>query len=146
MPKTAASTDLTPIELAALARAAKAAEKTRDQLEDGATADVDVTVRLHGTLQVGLPAVMERRVKPDLVLVVALVLEALGAGERRKLEKKLDGWFDVYRRVDSIEWPESAPEMRILAEQAVARWSQKEERGQRGAVTGVIVAEVVARD
>lgn len=132
----------TAIELFALARAAKAAEKVRDHLEEGTAPAIDVTIRLHGMLQIGLSEIKERRVKPDLVNVLGLVLEVLSSNQRRNLEQRLDA---MHENADSELWPEPAPEMRILAEKAIDRWSRLEERPQRGAVTGVIRVEVLSR-
>jgi hypothetical protein len=135
--------DATPIELFALARAAKAAEKVRDHLEEGTTAEVDVKLRLKGMLQIGMNEIRERSVKPELVNLLGMILEFLPSGGRRKLEKKLDSAFSL---ADASCWPECVPEMRILAEQAIARWSRKDEHVQRGAVTGVVTVEVLARN
>jgi hypothetical protein len=132
----------TAVELFAILRAAKAAEKVRDHLPEGTSTFVDIELRLHGLLQVGLNEIRERTVKPEMVNLLGLILEYLTTPVRRRLEKQLDSAFSL---ADSQAWPECCPESRVLAEQALARWSRKEESMQRGTVTGGMQVEVLAR-
>jgi len=136
------STEATAIELFAMHVAAKAAEKVRDQLEEGSKTAVDVELRVKGMVQVGLGETRETTVKPELVNLVGLMLEFSDAGQRKRLEKKLDS---AYSLADAECGPECCAEMRILAEKAIARWSKKKEQERRGAVTGVVTVEVLAR-
>jgi hypothetical protein len=136
------SAELTPMELHAVARVGKGAEKVRDHLADDHFELIDVTLRIKGSMTVGVPELREKTVKPDAVELLALVFEMLPAGQRRVLEKRLDS---AYQLADTEARPEQQPAFRILAEQAIARWTKKDERVQRGAVTGTVAAEVLYR-
>lgn len=141
MAKKAPSTELTALELFAMLRAAKTADDFRDQLAPGTMGQVDFEVRIKGMVSVSPPQPRTELARPDTVGLFALVLDSLPTATRDKLEKALN---TIYAK-DLEDWPSASPEMRQVAEVAVSRWTRRQKKTQRGPITAMVTAEVLAR-
>lgn len=132
--------DLRPLELHALAKAGKAAEKVRDALSPGLSQKVDFTVRVRGTIDVANGQTAKVTEKPDLGEVLAVVLGTLTPKARTEAVE------EVTKR---LKHPR--PEIELSHEwlgfvQAIERQLSVEKTQQkRGNVTATLETEVLIR-
>lgn len=144
-PAAVASVDeLTPEELHALkAFATKRAEARRDRLQVGGGQPVDVTLRIRGALDVGVPTAADpEKLKPADVL--AIVLAELGPKTRAKVREalvaKCDPWWE------GGDEPTPEPEAKHAAEDLLQLAKREKKDGKKkGQVTGSLAVEVVSR-
>jgi hypothetical protein len=132
--------DLRPLELHALAKAGKAAEKVRDALRPGLSQRVDFTVRVHGTIDVANAQTAQVTDKPDLGEVLAVVLGTLPPKMRTEA---------VEEAIKRLKHPR--PEIELshewlgFVEAIVGQLSVQKTQQKRGNVTGTLMTEVLIR-
>lgn len=135
----ASAETLEPVELHALAIAAKRASKVRDALDEGERQRVDFRVRVHGHVDVAGASTANVRdsVKPATVL--ALVLDALGP---KTTDKAVEGAVAACAAfVAGGEEPEASHEARLAADALLERCSRLSVQSRRGAVAGEVTVE-----
>lgn len=132
---------LRPLELHALARVGKAADKVRDALKPGLSQPVDLTLRIWGTIDVGNEQTATIRKKPDLREVLAVVLGSL---------KPKDRTAAVELAIERLKHPrpeiQLSPDWLAFVEGVEAELTQEIEQTKRGNVTGTLETEVLCRD
>ena len=136
IPSNATARSLTPVELLALVRAGKPAEKMREFVADGTEREIDLLVRLVGKVQVGMAYESERNVAPDAVTLLALVLENVSDESPVDFLVRLERWANETEGKPSSEF-------KYMATQAIERMSRPKSIQYRGAVNGKVTAEVI---
>jgi hypothetical protein len=140
---------LSPLELHAIALAvAKQAAKSRDKLDCERGQEVDVSVRVHGTLDVQTGATYNVSKKPSLEDVLAVVLFTLTRAARAKMFETLVDHFERLASQLGPAAPEPDPELTAIpadavdqAKDLIERMSRSETQDRRGAVTGQLQIE-----
>jgi hypothetical protein len=132
---------LRPLELHALAIAAKDSKKVRDALAPGLSQRVDLTVKIVGTIDVANDQTAHVKDKPDLGEVLAVVLGTLTPKMRTAAVEIV---------VQRLKHPR--PEIELSREwlgfvaAIESELTVEKEQHRRGNVTGALMTEVLARE
>lgn len=127
--------ELSPLELHALAIAAKPAAKCRDDLAPGSDQAVDFVVRVRGQLTVGDTQTAIVTKKPDAETILAHVFATMTKAGQAKAFEHLASLADL----DELPAADSAAV--TLARQAIQTLALETQQPRRGNVTGQLSVE-----
>ncbi len=126
---------LTPHLLHAIKKVGTEAEKVRDALADAKTYKIDSTVHFSGSLVVNPTMQITVSAKPPAELVLAALLSQFGPRKRVEIVELI-----IERGLEQAIT--DAEQTKPLAEQLINDLTTRSEVTRRGAVTGVIDAEL----
>jgi len=138
-----ANSELSPLELTAIAKAPRNLDKLRPRLEVGDGQEVDVTVRIHGLLNVGGEATSTSTESAGADKVLAVVLSHVSARARKTLLDGVRADFDGYR--DGGELPAIADDVVDLADDLITSASRQVNKPKKGAVSAALAIELIER-
>lgn len=140
-----ANSELSPLECFALAKAVgdRDLKELRPRLEIGSGQEVDLTVRIHGLVNVADSATSTTTRSAGADKVLASVLAHLSARTRKPLLELVKADFEAYRA--GGELPELADEAIDLADDLLKSASRKENTTKSGAVSAALAVELIAR-
>lgn len=127
--------ELSPLELHALALAAKPAAKCRDDLAPAPGQPVDFVVRIRGEITVGDAQTATVTKKPDAETILAHVFATMTKAGQAKAFEHLASLADL------DELPAAAPAAVTLARQALETLAVETQQTRRGNVTGQLTVE-----
>lgn len=140
-----ANSELTPLESFALAKAVSSGDLTnlRPRLELGEEQLVDVTVRIHGHVNVAGSATSTQKESAKADQVLAWLLSKLSARTRKPLIDEAREAFAGYRQ--GGELPAIADEFFDVADDLLEMASRKVNKTKAGAVSAALAVELVER-
>lgn len=135
--------ELSPLEVHALMISGKKATKKRDHLVAGKDQGVDVTVRVHGTIDVGEAQSQPTTETPGAEDVLALILNKLPDEMRTRAVRAVVRLYGPYRKGQDA--PTITGTVKKQAEALLASLSRAATRPVRGNVVGKLQVELVTR-
>jgi hypothetical protein len=141
MARAAASNPLKALHLAALSVVAKKLEGVRSLLKVGPKQEVDVTLRIHGTIDVSPESNYTSTKKPEAESVLAVAIGALGPSNANKVREAIATTFQPFSQDGTMPPIDEAHVAEAAAMLSAA--SYQESKPRRGSVAGTLSAEVV---
>ena len=140
----AANTDLTPLELFALAKVPRNLDKLRPRLETADGQEVDFTVRISGHVNVAGEATSTSTERVGADQVLASVLAHISQRARKTLIEAVRGDFADYRTGGE---PPELPEYCVdLADDLLTAGARETNKPKKGAVSAALAIELVKRN
>ena len=143
-PETAASdTGLEPLELHALAKAARKLDQVRDRLKVGEAQPVDFTVRIRGVVSVAADTASTTREVAPADKLLAAVIEFIQPRARVVLLREVKKRFESF--AGGGELPPASDAAIDLADDLLLAASREQQRPKRGNVTAAVEVTLEGR-